>query len=222
VNVSRVLIHPDETSGHAIIQVAASGENAIVLHPGTNHAFSASDLPALLASFSPGDWFLAQNETSCVPEALHAASAAGLRVVLNPAPMSPEVKSFPLDVVDLLVVNETEAAGLSGKATPHEAMDTLRRRLPRADIVLTLGARGAWFSGPSGEATASPPRVHATDTTAAGDTFIGYLLAGLMEGAAPAVALARACTAAAISTTRPGAASSIPSAAEVAAFVAAK
>jgi ribokinase len=220
VDVSRTRLHPDLPTGHAVIQVADSGENSIVYHVGANHALALGDLRGLFAGFGPGDWFLAQNETTCVPEALREAAARGLRVAFNPAPMTPPVREYPLDAVSLLLVNETEAAELSGAAEPAAAMAALRRRCPRTDVVLTLGAQGAWFSGPSGEHRAAPPPVRPVDTTAAGDTFIGYLLAALMRGEAIPAALVLACRAAALSTTRPGAAASIPNAAEVAAFTA--
>lgn len=206
------------STGHAIIQVADSGENAIVLHAGANHAFAEADLPAMFAGFGVGDWFLTQNETAAVPAALHLAAERGLRVAFNPAPMTPAVCEYPLDAVALLIVNETEAAALSGEGEPGAAIDALRQRLPHADIVLTLGASGAWWAGPAGEHRATPPPVQPIDTTAAGDTFIGYLLASLMRDEPPGSALTVACRAAALSTTRAGAAASIPAAAAVAAF----
>lgn len=206
---------PETATGHAIIQVAANGENAIILHAGANHAFTPADLPALFHGFGPGDWFLTQNETTSVPEALRTAAERGLRVVFNPAPMSPAVLTYPLDLVSLLIVNETEAVELSGHPDPAAAMQALRTRLPRTDIVITLGAEGAWFAGPTGEYRAQPPRVTPVDTTAAGDTFIGYLVASLMRGTGTPEALTLACWAAALSTTRPGAAVSIPTLLEV-------
>jgi ribokinase len=215
VDTSRTPTLPDTPTGHAIIQVADSGENSIVLFAGANHALAPADLPALFDGFGAGDWFLTQNETTCVPDALRAAASRGLRVAFNPAPMSPAVRTYPLDAVTLLIVNETEAAELSGHPEPAAAMRALQSLLPQTDIVITLGADGAWFAGPSGEHRATPPRLHPIDTTAAGDTFIGYLLAGLMRGDAPLAALTLACRAAALSTTRPGAASSIPTVVEV-------
>jgi ribokinase len=108
-----------------------------------------------------------------------------------------------------------------GAGTPGDVLAALRRRLPHADIILTLGAEGARHAGPGGAHEARPPRVQPVDTTGAGDTFIGFLLAALLRGDAMDRALPYACRAAALSTTRPGAAASIPTHAEVEAFGAA-
>lgn len=207
-DVSRLLPCADE-AGHALIQVDDAGQNSIVLHGGANHAVRPADLPAFLDGAGPGDFFLAQNETSAVPEALRLAREKGMSVAFNPAPMGPEVDGYPLEFVDWLFVNETEAAELGGP-------DRLRARCPRAHLVLTLGAKGAVCRAPDGgEAWATAPRVTAVDTTAAGDTFLGYFLAAVAEGRPLAAALDRGCRAAALSVTRPGAADSIPRAAEL-------
>lgn len=218
VNTHHILVVEDRPTGHAIIQVAASGENAIVLHAGANQALSPLELPAMFTDFNPGDWFLTQNETSCVSEALAIAAGRGLRVAFNPAPMTGRVAEYPLHCVDLLIVNETEAATLAHAEGPVRSMAALRAMLPHASIALTLGPRGVWWSAPEGDLHVVPPTVKAVDTTGAGDTFIGYLLAGVLRDEPMTAALSLACRAAALSTTRPGAASAIPTAAEAASF----
>lgn len=207
-----------EPTGHALIQIARGGENAILLHPGANHALTVADIRAALAEARPGDWFLTQNETSVVPEALVLAKQAGLRLALNPAPLTPDVAAWPLDLVDLLVVNETEGAALSGQTEPDAILATLRARHPGMLIVLTLGADGVRYVGPDGCGTLPAVRVQVVDTTAAGDTFIGFLLAQLAGGSALDPALTLATQAAALAVTRPGAASSIPTLEEVRTF----
>lgn len=102
------------------------------------------------------------------------------------------------------------------QARLDQAMEALNRRFPRADILFTLGAEGAWQKGPAGEFRVPAEKVQAVDTTAAGDTFLGYMLAGLAAGMGPEPALRRACRAAALGVTRPGAADSIPRLHEVA------
>jgi ribokinase len=210
VDISRLTL-VDQPAGHAIIQVTPSGQNAIVLHPGSNHAVSPRDLPALFAEFTKDDWFLTQNETSCVPEALACASAAGMTVCFNPAPMHPVVRAYPLELVDWLIVNEHEGAELGGGGTPEEVLSHLRRLCPHAHLVLTLGSEGVWCSPPTGDTIRVPAqRVRAVDTTGAGDTFIGFLIAATMQEQPLSTALSLACRAAAWSVTRPGAADSIP------------
>lgn len=201
----------DRPAGHAIIQVDAIGGNAIVLYGGANLALMPDRLPGVFEGFGSGDWFLTQNETSCVPEAIATAHARGMMVCFNPAPMHAAVIEYPLATVDWLVVNEHEGSELSGETSPAAIFRGLRRRCPHARLILTLGAVGAWGAPPAGDPVfVTAPKVQVVDTTAAGDTFIGYLLAASMQGADLSAALELACRAGAVCVTRAGAASSIP------------
>ncbi len=205
--------------GHALIQVEDSGQNSIVLFPGANAAIAPDHVREALGRQRAGDVLLLQNEINATPELIAAGKRAGLRVAFNPAPMSSAVAGYPLDQVDLLILNEHEGEALAGEAAPDAILDALVRRLPRADLCLTLGAAGAIYQKADGPRRRCPaPRVQAVDTTAAGDAFIGFLLAGLSQGCTEEVALAAACRAAAVSVTRPGAMDSIPRPAEVEAF----
>jgi ribokinase len=197
-------------SGHAVIQVNAAGENAIVIVGGANQLFSEADVQRIVAGYAPGDYLLVQNEVARVPHIIRTAKAQGLTVVLNPAPMGPGVPDYPLDLVDLLVVNESEALRLSGESEPERIGDVLGRRYPRAATVLTMGAQGATYFSANARFHQPAERVRAVDTTAAGDTFIGFFLAEWIQTGNPASALACACRAAAICVTRAGAAASIP------------
>lgn len=202
-------------SGHAIIQVNRGGENAILLHGGANQAITAADGERVLAHFGPGDMLLLQNEISSIPDLMRQAHARGLGVAFNPAPMHAAVTTYPLDLIQWLVVNEVEAAELSGEHSPERILATLRRRFPRMETVLTLGREGAAYAGPDGTIRVPAVPVEAVDTTAAGDTFIGYFLAERLRGAPPRAALELGCRAAAICVTRRGAADSIPRRSEV-------
>jgi len=210
VDVTRLSLVPS-APGHAIIQVNASGQNSILLFPGANHALNAEALPNCFAGLSAEDWFLTQNETSCVPEALLYARSLGMTVCFNPAPMDASVRDYPLEEVDYLIVNETEGAALTGSERPETILAALRQRCPRASIVLTLGSAGVCCAPPAGATMHVPTHpVKAVDTTAAGDTFIGYFIAALMQQQSLDSALHHGCRAAALSVTRPGAADSIP------------
>lgn len=202
-------------TGHAIIQVAKNGQNSIVLFPGANHAITSRDISSAIACFGKGDALLVQNEINAIPAIMKAAHAAGLRIWFNPAPYHKSIRTYPLSLVDMFILNEIEAAGLSGKKDSRSALDALNRKFPGADILLTLGAKGALFKGKAGEWSAPAPKVRAIDTTAAGDTFIGFFIASLTKGMEIKTCLMYACKAAAISVTRKGAADSIPSHAEV-------
>ncbi len=207
----------DEPGGHAVIQVEDSGQNSIVVYGGTNQRITPAETAETLAAFAPGDWLLLQNETNVTADLIRQGHDAGLRVVFNAAPMTAAGDDLPLDLVDYLVVNEHEAAALAGERGRPEALAAvLVQRCPNTGIVLSLGAEGVLF-----RAAADKPlrvaayRVHALDTTGAGDTFIGFWLAALAQGTGMEAALDRGCRAAAISVTRPGAMDSIPTKAEV-------
>lgn len=199
-----------EPTGHAIIQVDKDGRNAIVVFAAANGTVSPDAVRAALAGAAPGDVLLCQNETSAVADAMREAKARGLRVVFNPSPFDAKIAALPLELVDLFLVNETEEAGLLALGGPAAA----------AARVVTRGGDGCESLAPGRDPVRVPAfRVKAVDTTAAGDTFTGYYLAALAAGLPEEAALRRACAAAAIAVTRPGAAPSVPAAAEVDAFL---
>ena len=209
-------------SGHAIIQVDEAGENAIVLHGGANRGFERSALETLLSDARQGDWLLMQNECDGLDSAFAIAIERGLHIAFNPAPMHASVARLPLDRVALLVVNETEAAMLCGQEAGLSSADALDRidatlatLCPDAVRVITLGGRGARLSIADRRLQAEPPDVPVVDTTGAGDTFVGFLLAALVAGVPAYQALQRGVTAGALAVTVSGATPSIPDAAAV-------
>lgn len=199
-------------SGHAVVMVEESGENAIVIHAGANRELRLQDVEAALAEAGPGDWLLMQNETNLHVEAARMAEAKGLCIAYSAAPFDVAAVRAVLPHVTLLMLNEGEA-GQMAREMGEIAVPML---------CVTRGARGVlWTEAGVGETVTIPaPKVVAVDTTGAGDTFAGYLVAGLAAGLEPRSALRRAVSAAAISVTRPGASAAIPMAAEVAAFLA--
>ncbi|MDN3520902.1 ribokinase [Halomonas ramblicola] len=208
----------DEPSGHAIIQVDDAGENAIILFPGANHGFSRADLETLVATAEPGDWLLLQNECRGLATLIPLAAERGLAIAFNPAPMAAGVLELPLHHCRLLFVNRTEAAQLADlpvEATASALLDALATRLPDSELVLTLGGEGAWYQHGSERLHQPALPVTAVDTTAAGDTFIGYFMAALQAEMPVSDCLERAATAAALGVQRPGAAESIPDRDEV-------
>ena len=209
--VDTTRVHVTETAtGHAIIQVISSGENAIVLHGGANQTVSESDISRALLSCAPGDYLLLQNEISSVATAIRKGKEQELTVVFNPAPMNPALRDYPLELVDIFILNETEAEGLTGKTSVEDIRIALCKKFPRSATVLTLGSRGAVYFNADTLHHQPAVAVHAVDTTAAGDTFIGYFLAEIMRSADPTGALSLGCRAAALCVTRPGASASIP------------
>ncbi len=208
-------------SGQALIQVDDAGGNAIVVIAGANHEISPAEVDAAIAEGAAGDWLLVQNETSAVGHAIHRARERGLRVAFNPAPADERVAGYPLELVDLLCLNESEAAALTGHPTPETAIAELAALLPACEIVLTLGPKGLLRAAEGSLAAHPAVRIEAIDTTAAGDTFLGYYLAALVRGLPPDERLRMATRAAALCVSRAGAIDSIPQWEEVARFGAA-
>ena len=205
----------NEPSGHAIIQVNAAGENSIVIVGGANQLVNESDVQRIVANFGPDDYLLVQNEVNAVPRIIRSAKAKDMVIVFNPAPMNPQVLNYPLGLVDILIVNETEARSLTGEIKPEKIYETLNHRYPNMAIVLTMGHKGAAYFSSQVRFCQPAEKVHVVDSTGAGDTFIGFFLAEFIKTNDPKAALAYATHAAAICVTRHGAADSIPSRGEL-------
>ncbi len=210
----------DTPTGHAIIQVNDEAENAIVLFAGANHQISESQIDDVLAQASRDDWVLLQNETNNIELIIERAKHYGLSVVFNPAPMDVNTVKPLIDNIDLLIVNEVEAMDLCQVDTIEEAQTTLQQRYPQLKIILTLGRQGVRYIYKNEVIEVAAFNVEAIDTTAAGDTFIGYCLAGLQLSLPIEDVLRQACAASAICVTQTGASSAIPTVAQVKAFLA--
>jgi len=208
------IVRAKQPTGTAFICVADNAENAITVAPGANHALAAQDLPAL----DDISHLLLQLETPLpvVTAFAQRARSAGVRVALNAAPAQ-ALPSELLAALDVLIVNEGELAEIA-KVRGDIAGALARLDLPC--VIVTLGERGA-CARVDGRFMLQPGfRVTPVDTTAAGDTFCGTLVAALADKSDFAAALRRACAAAALACTRLGAQSSIPARGEVDAFLA--
>ena len=205
----------DIPTGRAVIQVSDCGQNAILHYAGANLDVDSEYIRKIFARFGPNDWVLLQNEISHVAEIMELAASRGMHIVFNPSPFTPSIESLPLGVVSCFHLNEHEGAALSGTDVPEKMLIALRERFPRAQFVLTLGDAGAYFAGH--DETFFCPACDAVpvDTTGAGDTFTGYLVAAVTAGKSPREAMKIASHAAAISITRHGASASIPTMDEV-------
>lgn len=199
-------------TGHAIITVGDDGENAITIWPGANAAVPLDKVQEALSGARTGDWFVTQNETVLQAEAAQMARDLGLRVAYAAAPFSAEATRAVLPFADLLVLNAGEAEALQ-QATGKSVSE-----LGVRDVVVTLGGDGCdWISGGQTTHFDAVP-VTPVDTTGAGDTFTGYLLAGLDRGQPMAQAIGLATRAGALMVTRHGTADVIPDLSEVQAF----
>lgn len=208
----------DALPGHTVIQVDEKGQNCILLYGGTNRQLTSDPIGDVLSQFGPEDFLLLQNEVNRLDEIIDRAHARGIRIVLNPSPFDQAVMACDLDKVSLFLVNEIEGAQISGclAREPEKILDWFGAHYPNAEVVLTLGADGAWYSGNGVRHFQPAIPVTAVDTTAAGDTFTGYFLEGWSTGRGVEETLRRATRAASIAVSRKGAAPSIPLASELA------
>ena len=214
VDVSRLTEASAET-GTAHIAVVDGGENSIVVVPGANAAISSLSADDV-APIAAAGYLLAQFERplGLVAEGLRVAREHGVTTVLTPAPVQ-ELPTGLLELVDILVPNALEARQLSGLDDEVAAAVALSAG---RTVVMTRGSDGVLVARDGAIVHDLPARrVEAVDTTGAGDTFTGVLVARLSLGDDLATALAAASVGASISVTRAGATSSMPAWAEIAA-----
>ncbi|ETX11332.1 ribokinase [Marinomonas ushuaiensis DSM 15871] len=215
----------DVPTGHAIIQLTKEAENSIILYQGANHALTEAQVDDVLSQAVAGDWVLLQNETNLIEYTMRKAQEHNVKVAFNPAPMDVDLTKQVLSLVDLLIVNEVEAMDLIGAADIDSAIEDFPKAYPDLAVLMTLGKAGVcYFDGSKSNAdnkiSVNAFSVDAVDTTAAGDTFIGFCLSSIMKGEDITKSIIRACAASAICVTRLGAASSIPTEQEVDEFLA--
>ena len=209
----------DADGGHTALQVSESGQNAIIVYSGTNHMLTENFVDEVMQTVEPGDYVLMQNEINLVPYIIRKAKEAGAQVALNPSPITKELMSYPLEMVDLFIVNEIEGEAVTGEKEPQKILTAFREKYPHAKIILTLGSEGSCYEDETTFAMQEIYKNTVVDTTGAGDTYCGYLLTCLMEGVPVKEALHMATAASSIAVSRQGAAPSIPKREEVEAFL---
>jgi ribokinase len=217
----------DISSGIALIFVGDNGQNSIVVVPGANERLTPADIETSKSRFTGASSLLLQLETplATVQAAAAAARAAGVRVILDPAPApSTALPAELVRLVDVLTPNESEAAILAGMppgrmnvAQAFEVAKKLQQLGPRT-VIVKLGDQGCALRDGNDEHALAAPVVKAVDTTAAGDVFNAALAVALGEGADMVAACRAANRAAALSVTRRGAQPAAPSRAELDAF----
>ena len=205
----------DTQNGHAIIQLDPSGQNCILLYAGSNHCITEEDVDNCISHFDEGDYLVLQNEINLISYIMEKATMRGMKIVFNPSPITEELMEYPLHLVSLFVLNEIEGKALSGEDIPEQILDVLHKKYPNAEILLTLGSKGAIYYDGKQKISHGIYRTSVVDTTAAGDTLTGYFVAGISSGKDTASALAQASLASAIAISRQGAAPSIPDINEV-------
>lgn len=220
INPEHIVEVADQMTGIAMIQVADSGENSIVISAGANANLDESVVAQHQATIERADCLLVQLETplQAVENALKIAKANHTQVILNPAPAQP-LSDEILANIDIITPNETETALLTGiqvvdEQTAQQAANVFHQKGIQT-VLITLGAKGAFLSENGNGEIIAGFKVTPVDTTAAGDTFNGALAIALLEGKSMRDAVMFAHKASSISVTRMGAQSSIPTRAEL-------
>lgn len=225
VDISHVQIRSDVRSGNAIIQNDASGDNCIILYGGANQAITKAQVDEVLAGFEAGDYLVLQNEINELAYIVDQAAAKGMKIVLNPSPMNDKILGLDLAKISIFMLNEIEAGQiLHAEAAADQKMgitaaQALRARYPQASVVLTMGSNGSVYVDQTQTIMQKVYKVDAVDTTAAGDTFTGYFIAGMIAGLTIQEAMDQASRASAIAVSRPGASPSIPTLGETKEFI---
>lgn len=209
----------DTKTGQAIIQVDKSGENAIFLYPGANHEITEAYVDKVLEYFNCGDFLLLQNEINNIEYIIDKAYEKGMRIFFNPAPFNEKAAAIDLNKLYCIIPNEIECSGYTGTNGIDAFADLIKNRYPKLRAVVTLGKRGCVYIDSENILHQSAFNVDAVDTTAAGDTFVGYFIAQIGTGKTVQDAIKTACASSAITVSRKGAAPSIPNINEVEDFM---
>lgn len=209
INCENILLSNNPT-GHAIIQVDKKGENSIIIHGGANHDVDIKFIKSVLSKFDSGDILVLQNEINNIKEIIDRAHHKKMKIVFNPAPFNNEILSCDLNKISTLILNQTEGEALSKEKKPDGILKILNSKFNNTEIILTLGEKGSLYSFKDELLKIKAHKLDTVDTTGAGDTFIGYYVAGIASKKSKKDNLNRASEAAAIATTKLGGAESIP------------
>jgi len=197
-------------SGHAVIQRDKNAQNCILLYGGANQMLTEEYVDEVLANFGEGDILLLQNEVNQMPYIVEKAYEKGMQIALNPSPYNEKLDAVDMKKISIFLLNEVEGNQVTGLTDPDEILAEMLRRFPNARIVLTLGKDGAVYADAEQKHFQPIFKVQAVDTTAAGDTFTGYFLAGLLSDMSVPEILKMSAKASSIAVTRAGAVPSIP------------
>lgn len=196
--------------GHTIIQVDENGQNCILLYGGSNRKIDKTFIDDVLKNFDVGDYLLLQNEISELDYIIDQAYAKQMVIILNPSPYDAYLDSCDMKKISYFLLNEIEGEQMTGYKRPEEILNCMLELYPQAKIVLTLGNEGSIYVDAKKRVKQPIYQVDAVDTTAAGDTFTGYFIAGLLEKLPIEENLRHCACASAIAVTRKGASPSIP------------
>ena len=197
-------------TGHAIIQIDKNAQNCILLYGGTNESLNEEFVDSVIKDFDEGDILLLQNEVNMIPYIVDKAYERGMKIALNPSPFNEKLATVDMGKISYFIMNEVEGGQITGLTEPDDIIAKIVEMYPDAKIVLTLGGDGAIYADKDVRFHQPIFKVEAVDTTAAGDTFTGYFLTGIIEGMDIQDILKMSAKASSIAVTRQGAVPSIP------------
>lgn len=200
-------------TGHAIIYLDDQSENCIVIHGGANHCFSEETIRSSLCHAKANDWLVIQNETNANEIGIRVARDLGMKIALVAAPFDAATMPAQIERVDLVSMNQAE------KELFEASVSKSVKAIEGPEFLITYGKSGATFLSGATEIHLDSHCVDALDTTGAGDTFFGVFLANYVSGMSPDISLERANAAGALMVQRKGAASVIPTKADIDAFL---
>ncbi|TVQ53717.1 MAG: ribokinase [Spirulina sp. DLM2.Bin59] len=210
-------VDPEVNSGVASIVVSATGENTIACAAGANSTVGEMELAYLRQQLPEAAWLIMDLgiPMAVVGEAIAAAQAAQVPVLIDPAPAT---EPLPLEFctgIEILTPNEVEASQLVGfpvrDPESAAAAAAVIQGWGITTVLITLGGQGVWWAGPEGAQLIPALPVEVVDTVAAGDAFNGALIAALVEGKTVGEAIAWGNAAGALAVTKSGAQPSLPS-----------
>jgi ribokinase len=210
VDVTRVERNPSADTAEVIIHLATDQSEFGITVPGADRDVPIAAMDDAIAQCRGGHIGYLDGMINDGAHIIRTMARRGAPLVINPSPVHPDVAAWPMEQASVIVLNQGEARTLTGETDEHAQLEAMHRRFPGPSVVLTMGPRGAWFSHRQRRAHIPTVEVQAVDSTAAGDTFAGYLLAGLAAGEPPEQAMRHAARAAALCVTRHGSLHSIP------------
>lgn len=201
----------DAPSGHAIIQMNKHGENCIVTFGGANKMMTEEYIQKAFSNFGKGDFLLIQNELNMTERIMEVGHKRGLKIFINASPVDKHIVDYPLHLIDYVIANEVEGEALAGGVKNDDILHAMRKHLPNAVLIVTLGEEGAICLDKNDKMIKVPAvKVVPVATTSAGDTFAGYFIASTYRGQSVEDSIRLACKAAALCVTREGTTVSIP------------
>jgi len=214
VNCNLLKVDNNLVSGHAIIE-NCKGENRIIVYGGSNQEISNEYIDEVFDKFD-GEYLLIQNETNNLDYIIQKAKEKNMYIIFNLAPMNEKVFTYPLDMVDMLVVNEVEASALCKCGSDYqEIISKLKEKYFDKEIILTLGKDGSYYINKEEVVYQDIYEVETIDSTAAGDCFIGYFLSEYLISKNYKKGLDIASKASSLCVSKMGSSNSIPTKEEI-------